>query len=113
MDYIFFSNFDSGNLGKVERVTVDGTNDEEFQLWLKPDCSGTQFQAGNTGTWFYFGMTGGKPGAWIKFNIMNLGRQVTLFNQGMRPVCLITSETSVWKGWKTKNKYKYFLTLTF
>ena len=97
--YRFFSDFDSGNLGKAEEVAVDENDfhDKEFLLWLNPDCSGKQFQAGNTGTWFFFGMTGGQPGALLMFRIMNLGRQVTLFNQGMRPVCLITSEVSGWK----------------
>ena len=48
-----------------EEVAVDANNfdEKEFLLWLSPDCSGTQFQAGNTGTWFFFGMNGEQPGA--------------------------------------------------
>jgi len=94
--YRFFSDFDSGNLCKVEEVSRS-KEDAEFCIWTKPDCYQTQFQAGNTGTWFYFGMEGGQPGAMIKFNIMNIGRQTSLFSQGMRPVCLVTSESNQWK----------------
>ena len=87
--YRFFSDFDSGNLCKAEGVAVDENKnyEAEFQIWTKPDCYGTEFQVGRTCTWFYFGMSGGSPGAKIKFNIMNIGRQTSLFNQGMRPVC--------------------------
>ena len=97
--YRFFSDFDSGNLGEVEEVSVseDEIHEAEFKIWTKPDCFQTEFQAGNTGTWFYFGMEGGQPGALIKFNIMNIGRQTSLFSQGMRPVCLVTSESEQWK----------------
>eukprot|EP00092_Neocalanus_flemingeri_P026232 GFUD01028433.1.p1 GENE.GFUD01028433.1~~GFUD01028433.1.p1 ORF type:complete len:549 (+),score=113.91 GFUD01028433.1:26-1648(+) len=98
-EYRFFSDFDSGNLAEVEEVSVneDEIHEAEFQVWTKPDCFQTEFQAGNTGTWFYFGMAGGQPGALIKFNIMNIGRQTSLFSQGMKPVCLVTSESDEWK----------------
>ena len=97
--YKFFSDFDSGNLGTVEEVSVDKNeiHESEFQIWTKPDCFQTEFQAGNTCSWFYFGMEGGQPGALIKFNIMNIGIQTSLFSQGMRPVCLVTSESDQWK----------------
>ena len=95
----FFSDFDSGNLCKVEEVLVSGKEDHEaeFQIWTKPDCYQTEFQVGSTCSWFHFGIVGGPPGAMIKFNIMNIGRQTSLFSQGMRPVCLVTSESDQWK----------------
>ena len=97
--YRFFSNFDSGNLCKVEKVSVDEkeNHDDEFQIWTQPDCYQTKFQVGTTCTWFFFGMLGGQPGAMIKFNIMNIGKQSSLFGQGMRPVCLVTSESDQWR----------------
>ena len=57
-EYRFFSDFDSGNLEKVDKVSSDYCRgeSEEFLLWLAPDCSGTEFQGGRTGTWFFFGM---------------------------------------------------------
>ena len=98
-EYRFFSDFDSGNLCKVEEVSVNENenHEAEFQMWTKPDCYQTEFEVGRSCTWFYFGMVGGKPGATIKFNIMNIGRQTSLFSQGMRPVCLVTSESNQWK----------------
>ena len=96
--YKFFSNFDSGNLCRVEAIEVVDrqSHDVEFCMWTKPDCYGTEFQSNNTGTWFYFGMVGGKPEDRIRFNIMNLGRQSSLFSQGMRPVYIVPLEN---KGW--------------
>jgi len=95
----FLSDFDSGNLCKVEEVSVSGKEDHdaEFQIWTKPDCYQTEFQVGRNCSWFHFGIVGGAPGAMIKFNIMNIGRQKSLFSQGMRPVCLVTSESDQWK----------------
>ena len=50
----FYSDFDSGNLAKVEK---DEKNDSEFNLWTLPDCANTPYENGNR-TWFYFGVQG-------------------------------------------------------
>jgi hypothetical protein len=78
---VFFSNFDSGNLGRVEPAekrrnedddetsaggaaneeaaacgsVVQLDSDAEFNLWTRPDCDGSEFENGNR-TWFYFGI---------------------------------------------------------
>ncbi|XP_017877708.1 cytosolic carboxypeptidase-like protein 5 isoform X3 [Ceratina calcarata] len=104
--FVFYNNFDSANLAKVELVKVpealdkdgceaenksckssnsDDIPDYEFNLWTKHDCHGTQFQNNNR-TWFYFGVKVNSPGAYIKFNIMNLNKQLKMFSQGMCPV---------------------------
>lgn len=63
---VFSSKFDSGNLGRVEKVekgnsspptdiapsgnTLSGSNltpDYEFNLWTQPDCAGTEHENGN------------------------------------------------------------------
>lgn len=67
--------------------------DYQFQLWTKPDCSGTEFENGNR-TWFYFGLRGGPVGAVLKFTVMNLNKQAKLFSQGMAPVFKIQGKTS-------------------
>ena len=52
--FYFHSNFDSGNLARVER---NDKNENEFNLWTMPDCANTSFENGNR-TWFYFGVKG-------------------------------------------------------
>lgn len=63
----------------------DDTADYEFNLWTKHDCHGTQFQNNNR-TWFYFGVKACAPDVSVKFNIVNLNKQVKMFSQGMCPV---------------------------
>ena len=113
----FTSNFDSGNLGRVELAGEEEGEEEEdpvnprpststlvnrsagvqqpqfsFRLWTKPDCKDTEFENGNR-TWFFFGLEGGPPGAVIKFTFMNLNKQAKLFSQGMAPVYLLPGKT--------------------
>lgn len=53
---VFSSRFDSGNLGRVEKVEAPGHDTErssfthvdyEFNVWTKPDCADTEFENGN------------------------------------------------------------------
>ena len=97
---IFTSNFDSGNLAKVERVKADESistaddvdnssmvpaPDYEYNVWTAPDCAGTEHENPNR-TWFHFGVKGGQSGKLLRINIMNLNRQGKLYNQGMAPM---------------------------
>jgi len=92
---LFTSKFDSGNLAHVEKVeksdsdsddgaagnALYGCNlipDYEFNVWTKPDCSGTPYENGNR-SWFYFGIRGYSPNKLIKLNIVNLNRQVQFY----------------------------------
>ncbi|XP_059056677.1 cytosolic carboxypeptidase-like protein 5 [Achroia grisella] len=96
--FYFIHNFDSGNLGHVERVPTEliapslnpKTNateipDYEFNLWTRPDCAGTEFENGNR-TWFYFGIQASEPGVLVRLNLINLNKQGKMYNQGMAPV---------------------------
>lgn len=96
--FYFIHNFDSGNLGHVERVPTEliapslntktnvvETPDYEFNLWTRPDCAGTEFENGNR-TWFYFGIQATQPGALVRLNLINLNKQGKMYNQGMAPV---------------------------
>lgn len=111
----FFSDCDSGNLGRVElvegadeaevtseprpststlqhRSAGTETPDAKFRLWTRPDCQDTEFENGNR-TWFLFGLEGGEPGAVVTFTMMNLNKQSKLFSQGMTPVFLPPGRT--------------------
>ncbi|XP_030030620.1 cytosolic carboxypeptidase-like protein 5 isoform X2 [Manduca sexta] len=96
--FYFIHNFDSGNLGHVERVPTEliapsvnpktnstETPDYEFNLWTRPDCAGTEFENGNR-TWFYFGVQASEPGVLVRLNLINLNKQGKMYNQGMAPV---------------------------
>lgn len=110
-EYVFSSNFDSGNLRKVELVRkcseTDVSTDHmvhiEFDLWTTPDCYGTPYENPNR-TWFFFSIKGGRPFRNVKLNIRNLNRQAKLFSQGMQPVMRI-GENGKWERIKDKPCY--------
>ncbi|XP_027007474.2 cytosolic carboxypeptidase-like protein 5 isoform X3 [Tachysurus fulvidraco] len=90
---VFSSRFDSGNLGRVEKVEVPERDaekssfshlDYEFNVWTKPDCADTEFENGNR-SWFYFSVRGVQPGKLLKINVMNMNKQSKLYSQGMAP----------------------------
>lgn len=90
---VFSSRFDSGNLGRVEKVEAPEHDAErssfshvdcEFNVWTKPDCADTEFENGNR-SWFYFSVRGVLPGKLLKINVMNMNKQSKLYSQGMAP----------------------------
>ncbi|KAI4882983.1 hypothetical protein NFI96_015784 [Prochilodus magdalenae] len=95
---VFSSRFDSGNLGRVEKVErSEGPGDSssstgnllahadfEFNVWTKPDCADTEFENGNR-SWFYFSVRGVLPGKLLKINVKNMNKQSKLYSQGMAP----------------------------
>ncbi|KMQ91458.1 cytosolic carboxypeptidase-like protein 5 protein [Lasius niger] len=120
--FVFFNNFDSANLAKVEQVRIPETSDKdvyeieskltnnsnskemsdyEFNLWTKHDCHGTQFQNSNR-TWFYFGVRSNCPSVSVRFNIVNLNKQVKMFSQGMCPVFKIVPGHLHWERIREK-----------
>uniref|UniRef100_A0A8D8RLD4 Cytosolic carboxypeptidase-like protein 5 n=1 Tax=Cacopsylla melanoneura TaxID=428564 RepID=A0A8D8RLD4_9HEMI len=115
-EFTFTGDFDSGNLAKVELVPKEDVSspgaesppsvDYEFNVWPRPDCAGTEFENGNR-TWFYFGMKGGSPMKTIKFNIVNMNRQVKMFSQGMTPVVRCHSTRNQWERIRDKVSYIY------
>ena len=116
----FISNFDSGNLARVERVKleennssspedVDGTvviiPDYDYNVWTAPDCAGMECENLNR-TWFYFGVKGGQPGKLLRINIMNLNRQGKLYSQGMAPLVKVVPSRNKWERLRDKPKYE-------
>ncbi|XP_011346570.1 cytosolic carboxypeptidase-like protein 5 isoform X2 [Ooceraea biroi] len=121
--FVFSNNFDSANLAKVEEVKIpeipdvyeieDKSShnpnskeawDYEFNLWTKHDCHGTQYQNNNR-TWFYFGVTSHRPNVLVKFNIVNLNKQVKMFSQGMCPVFKVVPGHLHWERIREKPTY--------
>lgn len=115
----FISNFDSGNLARVEKVKqeesssctedTDGTvalvPDYDYNVWTAPDCAGMECENGNR-TWFYFGVKGGQPGKLLRINIMNLNRQGKLYSQGMSPLVKVVPSRNKWERIRDKPKFE-------
>lgn len=77
--------------------------DFEFNIWTKPDCSGTQFENANR-TWFYFGIRGGPPFSLVKLNIVDLNKQGRMYRDGMAPVFRVNSNRP-WERIRDKPAY--------
>ena len=113
----FFSNFDSGNLAKVERKQEDESTDEEnptivpdyeYNIWTWPDAVGTEFENLNR-TWFYFGVKGGSSGKVLKINVMNLNRQGKLYSQGMSPFVKVVPGRNKWERIRERPTYEVYI----
>ena len=81
----FSSDFDSGNLARVEQVPGTSGRGFEFDVWTAPDCAGTEFANSNR-TWFHFNVVGIPPGETLSITVKNLNKQTRLYQQGMAPV---------------------------
>jgi len=115
----FISNFDAGNLARVEKVkqeegssctedadaTVTIVPDYDYNVWTAPDCAGTDYENGNR-TWFYFGVKGGQSGKLLRINIKNLNRQGKLYGQGMTPLVKVVPSRNKWERIRDKPKYE-------
>lgn len=88
---IFESRFESGNLRRAVKI-----NDFEYDLFLKNDY-GTQ---GYT-QWFYFRVQNTRKDKTYRFNIVNLMKPDSNYNQGMKPLIYSVKEAETKKiGWK-------------
>ncbi|KAL4428971.1 hypothetical protein ABPG74_011167 [Tetrahymena malaccensis] len=81
----FSSSFESGNLFCAYKV-----NETEFDLILQNDIN----TKGNT-QWFFFSVTNAKAGQVLKFNILNLNKPGSLFNEGLCPVIFSVKQNEI------------------
>ena len=81
---VFESRFESGNLHTAAQVS-----EFEYELVLRNDTN----TRGHT-QWYYFSVSNVKKGASYKFNIINLLKNDSLYNQGLRPLMLSTRSMS-------------------
>ena len=83
----FSSEFDSGNLDRVEPVDKEDSVPLAFALWTAPDCAGTEFENGNS-SWYYFKVVtqANFEGNTLRLTIMNLNKQLRLYQQGFSPI---------------------------
>jgi len=88
----FDSNFESGNLDSAYLVNI-----QEYNLLLQVDTN----TWGHT-HWFYFKVLNWRPESTVKFNILNMGRDLSNFySRGMNIVTRVESANGAFKTeWK-------------
>ena len=79
---VFESRFESGNLRRAVMV-----GPYEYDLILKYD-----YGTNNYTQWFYFGISNTKKDVRYKFNIINLIKPESSYNQGMKPLLYSTKD---------------------
>jgi len=98
---LFSSNFDNGNLMKVEK----GTETNEFYLWVAPDNAGTELaRADGANAWFHFCVSHVRKGTTLRLQIMNAANHSGLYKQDMRPVFRCSSTKNTWMRIKSPVK---------
>jgi hypothetical protein len=90
----FDSNFESGNLANAVRV-----GPTEYELTLRDD------DVHGYNLWFYFKVTGMKPGTSYTMRIINYHKSVSLYRCGQKPLihssALAVSQGIGWHRWET------------
>jgi len=94
-DLVFKSNFESGNLSKVQMIS-----EFEYELFLRPDTNNGQYRL-----WFYFSVSNVKKGQRVVFSLCNFSKARSLYRSGMTP--LVKSESRPqWE--RIPEKYVYY-----
>ncbi|XP_040819368.1 cytosolic carboxypeptidase 1 isoform X3 [Ochotona curzoniae] len=78
----FNSKFESGNLRKVIQIRKN-----EYDLILNSDINSNHYHQ-----WFYFEVSGMRPGVAYRFNIINCEKSNSQFNYGMQPLMYSVQE---------------------
>jgi hypothetical protein len=99
--YLFFSNFDSGNMCKVEKVSQNS-----FEVQISPDaaCSGLNSYK----VWFYFGVKGFKKGSTVRLSIINLSYLKVFNSPSYRPVWRCLPSQPEWQRIQGETFYESF-----
>ncbi|XP_023554905.1 cytosolic carboxypeptidase 1 isoform X1 [Octodon degus] len=85
----FNSKFESGNLRKVIQIRKN-----EYDLILNSDINSNHYHQ-----WFYFEVSGMRPGLAYRFNIINCEKSNSQFNYGMQPLMYSVQEALNARPW--------------
>ncbi|XP_036891719.1 cytosolic carboxypeptidase 1 isoform X2 [Sturnira hondurensis] len=88
----FNSKFESGNLRKVIQIRKN-----EYDLILNSDINSNHYHQ-----WFYFEVSGMRPGVAYRFNIINCEKTNSQFNYGMQPLMYSVQEALNARPWWTR-----------
>lgn len=75
----FSSNFDNGNLARVEKVP---NKSHDFRIWTAPDNMGSDYQSRHC-AWFHFSVTGLPMGCVLRIQVVNASSHTALYKQDM------------------------------
>ncbi|KAG5347830.1 NNAD carboxypeptidase, partial [Acromyrmex charruanus] len=90
-DLQFESRFESGNLGKVVKIT-----DTYYQLYLRRDLY-TQRHT----QWYYFRVSNTRSRITYRFSIVNMCKEESLYNEGLKPLLYSTEDARTRSvGWR-------------
>ncbi|KAL0486883.1 cytosolic carboxypeptidase [Acrasis kona] len=92
----FFSNFESGNLGRTKSISSS-----EYELYIRPDTNNPNYRL-----WFYFGVSNMKKGQRVLFSIVNFSKAKSLYRLGMTPL-VKSSSRPCWERLPEKQCYYY------
>eukprot|EP01028_Stygiella_incarcerata_P008050 TRINITY_DN3400_c0_g1_i1.p1 TRINITY_DN3400_c0_g1~~TRINITY_DN3400_c0_g1_i1.p1 ORF type:complete len:880 (-),score=194.50 TRINITY_DN3400_c0_g1_i1:990-3629(-) len=88
---MFESRFESGNLMRAYRI-----QDDVYALLLRPD-----YMTNTTVQWYYFAVYNTKKGQRVNFQIINMQKPTSLYQEGMRPLAYSVKDAeSVGRGWR-------------
>lgn len=88
---IFESRFESGNLRRAVKIT-----DTEYDLYIKNDYGTAGYCQ-----WYYFRIQNTRKDRTYRFNIVNMMKPESNYNQGMRPLIYSVKEAEKYeRGWK-------------
>uniref|UniRef100_A0A8C0GPY7 tubulin-glutamate carboxypeptidase n=1 Tax=Chelonoidis abingdonii TaxID=106734 RepID=A0A8C0GPY7_CHEAB len=88
----FNSKFESGNLRKVIQIRKN-----EYDLILNSDINSNHYHQ-----WFYFEVSGMRPGIGYRFNVINCEKSNSQFNYGMQPLMYSVQEALNSRPWWTR-----------
>eukprot|EP01039_Chlorochromonas_danica_P005597 gene5597-6162_t len=97
----FSSNFDNGNLARVERFP---NRPFDFKVWTAPDNMGTPHQSRHC-AWFHFLVTGAPMGCVIRIQVVNANGSSGLYKHDMRPVYRSNSTNQKWVRIKSSIRF--------
>lgn len=90
-DLQFESRFESGNLGKVIKIT-----DTYYQLYLRKDLYTQRHMQ-----WFYFRISNTRSRTIYRLSIVNLCKEDSLYNEGLKPLLYSLKDASLHAvGWR-------------
>jgi cytosolic carboxypeptidase protein 2/3 len=88
---MFESRFESGNLMRAYRIQED-----VYALLLRPD-----YITNTTVQWYYFAVYNKKKGQRVNFQIINMQKPTSLYQDGMRPLAYSVKDAeTVGRGWR-------------